>query len=147
MYLECYFNAVPFLTTLIHPDVGKNSQNCVVCFRHVQKTIGFAWIGFYHGGLWQRVTVAQIRKTDWFKKGYTPAKFEQKDDINLDDIESAFSESTVSHTINQQMCTFSLQYISRILLHLCWVPCRMHLSAILPLTFVVLNPNMLNPKP
>jgi hypothetical protein len=44
--------------------------------------------------LWQRVTVAQIRKTDWFKKGYTPAKFEQKDDINLDDIESAFSEST-----------------------------------------------------
>jgi len=41
-----------------------------------------------------RVTVAQIRKTDWFKKGYTPAKFEQKDDINLDDIESAFSEST-----------------------------------------------------
>ncbi|CAK9865938.1 unnamed protein product [Sphagnum jensenii] len=41
-----------------------------------------------------RVTVAQIRKTDWFKKGYTPAKFEQKDDINLDDIESVFSEST-----------------------------------------------------
>ncbi|CAM6017519.1 unnamed protein product [Sphagnum balticum] len=41
-----------------------------------------------------RVTVAQIHKTDWFKKGYTPAKFEQKDDINLDDIESVFSEST-----------------------------------------------------
>ncbi|KAH9564135.1 hypothetical protein CY35_04G008500 [Sphagnum magellanicum] len=41
-----------------------------------------------------RITAAQIYKTDWFKKGYTPAKFKQKDDISLEDIESVFSEST-----------------------------------------------------
>jgi serine/threonine protein kinase len=42
-----------------------------------------------------RITAAQIYKTDWFKKGYTPAKFEQKDDISLDDVESVFSKSTI----------------------------------------------------
>jgi 5'-AMP-activated protein kinase catalytic alpha subunit len=41
------------------------------------------------------MTAAQIYKTDWFKKGYTPAKFEQKDDISLDDVESVFSKSTI----------------------------------------------------
>jgi uncharacterized protein Veg len=44
-----------------------------------------------------RITAAQIYKTDWFKKGYTPAKFKQKDDISLEDIESVFSESTDKH--------------------------------------------------
>ncbi|KAH9546925.1 hypothetical protein CY35_11G006700 [Sphagnum magellanicum] len=42
-----------------------------------------------------RITAEQIYKTDWFKKGYTPAKFEQKDDISLDDVESVFSKSTI----------------------------------------------------
>ncbi|CAM6071811.1 unnamed protein product [Sphagnum tenellum] len=44
-----------------------------------------------------RITAAQIYKIDWFKKGYTPAKFKQKDDISLEDIESVFSESMDKH--------------------------------------------------
>jgi hypothetical protein len=51
----------------------------------------------------QRITAAQIYKTDWFKKGYTPAKFKQKDDISLEDIESVFSESTVRSTLRSHM--------------------------------------------
>jgi hypothetical protein len=51
----------------------------------------------------QRITAAQIYKTDWFKKGYTPAKFKQKDDISLEDIESVFSKSTVRSTLRSHM--------------------------------------------
>ncbi|XP_024398873.1 CBL-interacting protein kinase 23 [Physcomitrium patens] len=41
-----------------------------------------------------RITAAQIYQNDWFKKGYSPAKFDKDMDINLDDIDAVFSEST-----------------------------------------------------
>lgn len=43
----------------------------------------------------QRITAAQIYKNDWFKKGYTPAKFDKNIDVNFDDIDLVFSESAV----------------------------------------------------
>jgi len=43
----------------------------------------------------QRITAAQIHKNEWFKKGYTPAKFDKDVNINLDDIDAVFSESNV----------------------------------------------------
>ncbi|TYI09204.1 hypothetical protein ES332_A09G054600v1 [Gossypium tomentosum] len=33
----------------------------------------------------QRITVLEILQDEWFKKGYKPPKFEQDEDVNLDD--------------------------------------------------------------
>lgn len=43
----------------------------------------------------QRVTAAQIYKNEWFRKGYTPAKFDKDASVNLDDIDAVFNESNV----------------------------------------------------
>lgn len=37
---------------------------------------------------------------DWFKKGYSPAKFAEDINVNMDDIDAVFSESTVRHFRN-----------------------------------------------
>lgn len=41
-----------------------------------------------------RITAAQIHNMDWFKKGYSPAKFAEDVNVNMDDIDAVFSEST-----------------------------------------------------
>ncbi|CAK9858588.1 unnamed protein product [Sphagnum jensenii] len=41
-----------------------------------------------------RKTAAQIYRNEWFKKGYTPSKFSEEKDVNLDDIDAVFNEST-----------------------------------------------------
>jgi hypothetical protein len=43
----------------------------------------------------QRITAAKIYKNEWFKKGYTPSKLSEKEDVNLDDIDAVFNESKV----------------------------------------------------
>lgn len=43
----------------------------------------------------QRITIAEIHEDEWFKKGYTPARFEVEEDITLDDVDAAFSSSRV----------------------------------------------------
>jgi hypothetical protein len=43
----------------------------------------------------QRITAALMHKNEWFRKGYSPAKFEKDANINLDDIDAVFSESNV----------------------------------------------------
>lgn len=43
----------------------------------------------------QRITIAEVIENDWFKKGYKPPVFEQPN-VSLDDVNSIFSESTVS---------------------------------------------------
>lgn len=52
-----------------------------------------------HGVIWmyflQRITAALMHKNEWFRKGYSPAKFEKDANINLDDIDAVFSESNV----------------------------------------------------
>jgi serine/threonine protein kinase len=42
-----------------------------------------------------RITAAKIYKNEWFKKGYTPSKLSEKEDVNLDDIDAVFNESKV----------------------------------------------------
>ncbi|TYH96138.1 hypothetical protein ES332_A12G158100v1 [Gossypium tomentosum] len=32
-----------------------------------------------------RITIPEILPDEWFKKGYKPPKFEQDEDVNLDD--------------------------------------------------------------
>jgi len=48
-----------------------------------------------------RITAAQIYKNDWFKKGYTPAKFDKNIDVNFDDIDLVFSESA-EHMVTEK---------------------------------------------
>nr|PNR62312.1 hypothetical protein PHYPA_000736 [Physcomitrium patens] len=43
-----------------------------------------------------RIPAEKIYQNFWFKNGYSPPKFERDLDINLDDIDAVFSESTVS---------------------------------------------------
>ena len=45
--------------------------------------------------LLQRITIAEILKNDWFKKGYKPPEFEQGEDVNLDDVDAVFNDSEV----------------------------------------------------
>ncbi|KAJ7530752.1 hypothetical protein O6H91_14G017500 [Diphasiastrum complanatum] len=39
-----------------------------------------------------RITVPDLLENEWFKKGYTPAKFQEEEDINLDDVDAVFNE-------------------------------------------------------
>ncbi|OMO64202.1 hypothetical protein CCACVL1_21948 [Corchorus capsularis] len=40
-----------------------------------------------------RITIAEILRDEWFKKGYKPPQFEQEEDVNLDDIDAVFNDS------------------------------------------------------
>lgn len=44
---------------------------------------------------------------DWFKKGYSPAKFAEDINVNMDDIDAVFSESTVRHFWNYCCWSFA----------------------------------------
>lgn len=44
----------------------------------------------------QRITIPEILKDEWFKKGYKPPVFEEKDNTNLDDVEAVFKDYEVS---------------------------------------------------
>lgn len=45
---------------------------------------------------WQRITIPEILDDQWFKKGYKPPAFVEKEDTNLDDVEAVFRDSEVS---------------------------------------------------
>jgi serine/threonine protein kinase len=47
-----------------------------------------------------RITAAQIYKNEWFRKDYKPSKLSEKKDVNLDDIDAVFSESTVRSSLS-----------------------------------------------
>ncbi|KAK8345526.1 hypothetical protein V6Z12_A07G155000 [Gossypium hirsutum] len=40
-----------------------------------------------------RITIHDILNDEWFKKGYKPPKFEEEEDVNLDDVDAAFNDS------------------------------------------------------
>ncbi|NDW60373.1 hypothetical protein G0P98_28480, partial [Yangia sp. PrR004] len=40
-----------------------------------------------------RITIAEILEDEWFKKDYGPPRFEQGEDISLDDVDAAFNDS------------------------------------------------------
>ncbi|KAL7002281.1 CBL-interacting serine/threonine-protein kinase 9 [Sarracenia purpurea var. burkii] len=40
-----------------------------------------------------RITISEILANDWFKKDYKPPSFEQKEDVNLDDVDAVFNDS------------------------------------------------------
>lgn len=58
---------------------------------------------------WQRITIPEILQDEWFKKGYKPPKFEQDEDVNLDDIDAVFNDSTVRHFIIVVVVSIALE--------------------------------------
>ncbi|XP_024019714.1 CBL-interacting serine/threonine-protein kinase 3 isoform X2 [Morus notabilis] len=42
-----------------------------------------------------RITIPEILVDEWFKKGYKPPVFDEKEDTNLDDVEAVFKDSEV----------------------------------------------------
>ncbi|CAN1157067.1 CBL-interacting serine/threonine-protein kinase 9 [Linum perenne] len=44
----------------------------------------------------KRITIPEILEDEWFKKGYKPPHFEQEEDINLDDVDAVFNNSSSS---------------------------------------------------
>ncbi|KAL0460904.1 UNVERIFIED_CONTAM: CBL-interacting serine/threonine-protein kinase [Sesamum latifolium] len=43
----------------------------------------------------KRITVPEILEDEWFRKDYKPPVFDEKEDINLDDVEAVFKDSEV----------------------------------------------------
>jgi hypothetical protein len=41
---------------------------------------------------WQRITIAEIRKDEWFLKDYTPVQLIDYEHVNLDDVYAAFDD-------------------------------------------------------
>ncbi|KAK4484262.1 hypothetical protein RD792_011488 [Penstemon davidsonii] len=41
----------------------------------------------------ERITIAKILEDEWFKKGFKPPVFDEKEDVNLDDVEAVFKDS------------------------------------------------------
>jgi len=44
---------------------------------------------------WQRITIAEIRKDEWFLKDYTPVQLIDYEHVNLDDVYAAFDDPEV----------------------------------------------------
>lgn len=44
---------------------------------------------------WQRITIADVLRDEWFKKDYKPPVFDDKLEANLDDVEAVFKDSEV----------------------------------------------------
>ncbi|TVU37154.1 hypothetical protein EJB05_10454 [Eragrostis curvula] len=48
-----------------------------------------------------RITVPQIQKDPWFKKGYKPPVFDEKSQASLDDVHAAFGDSEEHHVTEE----------------------------------------------
>ncbi|KAK4482783.1 hypothetical protein RD792_009953 [Penstemon davidsonii] len=49
-----------------------------------------------------RITIAEILEDEWFKKGYKPPVFDEKEDVNLDDVEAVFKDSEEYHVMEKK---------------------------------------------
>lgn len=72
------------------------------CCLHSTKLNKLCW-------LLQRKTAAQIYRNEWFKNGYTPSKFSEEKDVNLDDIDAVFNESTVRYPLSTCLLTYHIK--------------------------------------
>ncbi|KAK8597046.1 hypothetical protein V6N12_065523 [Hibiscus sabdariffa] len=70
-----------------------------------------------------RITIAQIRSDEWFKKGYVPVRLVEYEDINLDDVNVVFDDPEVDkeergneHSGNEDMGPLSLNAFGLIIL-------------------------------
>jgi len=61
------------------------------CYLQIAVLLGFPFFSSY-----QRITVPQVQKDPWFKKGYKPPVFDEKCQVTLDDVHAAFGDSKVN---------------------------------------------------
>ncbi|XP_011080461.1 CBL-interacting serine/threonine-protein kinase 3 isoform X1 [Sesamum indicum] len=50
----------------------------------------------------KRITVPEILEDEWFKKDYKPPVFDEREDINLDDVEAVFKDSEEYHVTEKK---------------------------------------------
>ncbi|KAL0437159.1 UNVERIFIED_CONTAM: CBL-interacting serine/threonine-protein kinase [Sesamum radiatum] len=50
----------------------------------------------------KRITVPEILEDEWFRKDYKPPVFDEKEDINLDDVEAVFKDSEEYHVMERK---------------------------------------------
>ena len=50
---------------------------------------------FWTTDFFQRITIPEILQNSWFKKGYSPPKFIEEEDVTLEDIDAVFNNSSV----------------------------------------------------
>uniref|UniRef100_A0A0D6R4P5 non-specific serine/threonine protein kinase n=1 Tax=Araucaria cunninghamii TaxID=56994 RepID=A0A0D6R4P5_ARACU len=55
-----------------------------------------------------RITMPEILKDEWFRKGYKPPKF-PKEDVTMDDIDAIFSDSEEHHVVEKKETQFILK--------------------------------------
>ncbi|KAI8020912.1 CBL-interacting serine/threonine-protein kinase 9 [Camellia lanceoleosa] len=49
-----------------------------------------------------RITIPRILENDWFKKSYKPPQFEQRENVNLDDIDAVFNDTEEQHLVTER---------------------------------------------
>ncbi|KAH6835595.1 CBL-interacting protein kinase 9 [Perilla frutescens var. hirtella] len=63
-----------------------------------------------------RMTIPEILENQWFREDYKPPRFEQEEDVNLDDVDAVFSnneESLVTERIEKPVSMNAFELISR----------------------------------
>lgn len=59
----------------------------------------------------QRITIPEILEDPWFKKGYKPPFFYEKEDANLDDVEAVFKDSEASSLLARSLIFTECKYL------------------------------------
>ncbi|XP_031112659.1 CBL-interacting serine/threonine-protein kinase 9 isoform X6 [Ipomoea triloba] len=81
-----------------------DEPNLTVLYRRIQKA-SFAFPSWFSSSSKKlikrildpnpvtRITIPEILKNDWFKKGYKPPHFQPDEDVTLDDVDAVFNDS------------------------------------------------------
>lgn len=89
-----------------------DEQNLMTLYKKIHKA-DFSCPGWFSSGARKlilrildpnpetRITIPQILQNDWFKKGYTPAKFIEEEDINLEDVDAVFNDQ-YEHLVKEE---------------------------------------------
>ncbi|XP_019191387.1 PREDICTED: CBL-interacting serine/threonine-protein kinase 23 isoform X6 [Ipomoea nil] len=83
-----------------------DEPNLTVLYRRIQKA-SFAFPSWFSSSSKKlikrildpnpvtRITIPEILKNDWFKKGYKPPHFQPDEDVTLDDVDAVFNDSEI----------------------------------------------------
>ncbi|KAF5751644.1 putative CBL-interacting serine/threonine-protein kinase [Tripterygium wilfordii] len=82
------FSAMKFITRILDPNPMTPYKPAKAYTTH----LGFSY----------RITIPEILEDQWFKKGYKPPVFVEKEDTNLDDVEAVFKDSEEHHVAEKK---------------------------------------------
>ncbi|XP_031112656.1 CBL-interacting serine/threonine-protein kinase 9 isoform X3 [Ipomoea triloba] len=90
-----------------------DEPNLTVLYRRIQKA-SFAFPSWFSSSSKKlikrildpnpvtRITIPEILKNDWFKKGYKPPHFQPDEDVTLDDVDAVFNDS--ENLVKRETC-------------------------------------------